>query len=461
MIRRILEWTNRRVGGTSFTRKALNKVFPDHWSFMLGEVALYSFIVLVGTGTYLSLFFHPSTRDVVYDGAYRPLAGVHMSAAYESTLRLSFDDRSGLLMRQVHHWAALVFIFSILMHLCRVFFTGAYRRPREINWFVGLTMFILAIFNGFTGYSMPDDLLSGTGMRIAHSIVVSVPWIGQWLAFLTFGGEFPGSQITNRLFVAHVLLVPGLLIGLVTVHLAIVWRQKHTQFPGKGRRDGNVVGSRLYPTYMVRSLGLLLIIAGVLFALGAMFQINPIWLYGPYDPAAVSTAAQPDWYMGWIEGALRLAPAIHWRLFGYRVPELLIPAVILPFLTFVALFLWPAIDARLTRDKAEHHLLQRPRDHPVRTAFGVAVLSFYMVLFVGGGQDVIAQQLDWRIEAVTWTLRGLLLLLPVVSAAVAYKLCRDLRSEESFEEYVEGAEPPIGPSDAPQGDPTLSGMNRV
>ncbi|HZX53157.1 MAG TPA: cytochrome b N-terminal domain-containing protein, partial [Ilumatobacteraceae bacterium] len=279
-----------------------------------------------------------------------------------------------------------------------------------------------------------------------------------WLAFLLFGGEFPGPQVSNRLFVAHVLLVPGLLIGLVTVHLAIVWRQKHTQFPGKGRRDGNVVGSRLYPTYMVRSVGLLLIVAGVLFALGASLQINPIWLYGPFDPAAVTSAAQPDWYMGWLEGALRLAPAIRWRFFGYRVPEVLIPVVILPFLTFVGLFLWPAIDHRLTRDAREHHLLQRPRDHPVRTAFGVAVLSFYTVLFVGGGQDVIAQQLDWRIEAVTWTLRGLLLVLPVTTAAIAYKLCRDLRHEESLEEYVEGVEPPIGPTDLAEGDPNLIGQ---
>ncbi|HEY0521202.1 MAG TPA: cytochrome bc complex cytochrome b subunit, partial [Ilumatobacteraceae bacterium] len=416
MMRRVVEWANRRLGGTSFTRKTLNKVFPDHWSFMLGEVALYCFVVLVATGTYLAILFHPGTHDVVYTGRYAPMIGVHMSEAFESTVRLSFDVRTGLLIRQVHHWAALIFIFAILMHLCRVYFTGAYRRPREINWFVGLTMLILAIFNGFTGYSLPDDLLSGTGLRIAHSIVVSIPLIGQWLAYLMFGGAFPGKEISTRLFVTHVLLVPGLLIGLVTVHLAIVWRQKHTQFAGRGRRDGNVVGSRLWPTYMVRSVGLLLLVAGALFLLGALFQINPIWLFGPYDPSAVSTAAQPDWYMGWIEGALRLAPAFSWRVFGFRVPELLLPAVVLPAATFLALFLWPWIDKRLTRDRLEHHLLQRPRDHPVRTAFGCAVLAFYLVLFVGGGQDVIAQELDWRIEAVTWTLRGLLLGLPLIVA---------------------------------------------
>jgi ubiquinol-cytochrome c reductase cytochrome b subunit len=454
MIRRILEWTNRRVGGTSFTRKTLNKVFPDHWSFMLGEVALYCLVVLVGTGTYLALLFHPGPNDVVYDGRYGPLVGIHMSEAYESTVRLSFDVRAGLLIRQVHHWAALVFIFAVLMHLCRVYFTGAYRRPREINWFVGLTMLILAMFNGFTGYSLPDDLLSGTGLRIAHSILVSIPFVGNWLAFLMFGGEFPGRQISERLFVTHVLLVPGLLIGLVIVHLAIVWRQKHTQFPGVGRRDDNVVGSRLWPTYMVRSIGLLLLVAGALFIVGALFQINPIWLFGPYQPSEVSTAAQPDWYMGWIEGALRLAPAIRWRFLGYRAPELLLPAVVLPVVTFAALYLWPAIDARLTGDREEHHLLQRPRDHPVRTSFGVAVLAFYLVLFIGGGQDVIAQQIDVRIDAVTWTLRGLLVVLPLVSAAVAYKMCLDLGREQSFDEFASGGEPPVGPTDPTPDDPT-------
>ena len=455
MMRRVVEWVNRRVGGTSFTRRTLNKIFPDHWSFMLGEVALYCFLVLVATGTYLSFLFHPGTQDVTYHGRYSPLVGVHMSQAYESTIKLSFDERAGLLMRQVHHWAALVFLFAILLHLLRVYFTGAYRRPREINWFIGLSMLILAMFNGFTGYSLPDDLLSGTGLRIAHSILISVPFAGQWLAFLIFGGEFPGQQISNRLFVTHILLVPGLLLALLTVHLAIVWRQKHTHFPGRGRRDDNVVGSRLWPTYMVRSIGLALFVAGVLFVLGAVMQINPVWLYGPYDPAAVTTAAQPDWYMGWIEGALRLAPALRWQPFGYRMPELILPAMILPLVTFAGLYLWPAIDKRLTKDHAEHHLLQRPRDHPVRTAFGVAVLAFYFVLFVGGGQDVIAQQIDWPIESVTWTLRGLLIGLPLVLGALTYKLCRDLTADQSFEEFADGGEEPVGPTELPEGDPTL------
>ncbi len=456
MIRRLVAWLDRRLGGTSFTRKALDKIFPDHWSFMLGEVALYCLVVLIGTGTYLALFFHPGPDDVVYHGSYAPLDGVVMSEAYRSTIRTSFDVPSGLLFRQVHHWAALLFLFAIVLHVCRIYFTGAYRRPREINWVIGVTMLILAILNGFTGYSLPDDLLSGTGLRIAHSIVVSIPLVGQWIASLLFGGEYPGPEISTRLFVTHVMLVPGLLVALVGAHLAVLWRQKHTQFPGQGRRNDNVVGSRLWPTYAVRSLGLLFLVTGTTFLLGALAQINPVWLYGPYDPAAVSTAAQPDWYMGWIEGALRLMPPLRLHVFGYRVPELLVPAVLLPAATFVGLYLWPWIDKLLTRDRAEHHLVQRPRDHPVRTAFGAAVLTFYVVLVVGGGQDVLAQLLDWRLEALTWALRALLVAGPVLAALVTYRLCRDLADDVPLDEYTSGGEAPIGPTELPAGDASLT-----
>ncbi len=403
--RRMLRAVDDRVGGTKFTRKALDKVFPDHWSFMLGEVALYCLLVLIATGVYLTLFFHASSNDVVYTGSYGPLQGQHMTEAYRSVVHLGFDVRAGLLIRQTHHWAALVFLGAIVLHLCRIYFTGAYRRPREINWFVGLGLFLLAILNGFTGYSLPDDLLSGTGLRIMWSVVLSVPVVGTPLAFLVFGGEYPGDQIISRLFVVHVLVVPALIVGLLSVHLATVWRQKHTQFPGPGRTEHNVVGSRLWPTYALRSLGLLSVVAGVLVALGGLVQINPIWLYGPYSPSAVSTAAQPDWYMGWLEGALRLFPAVSIHVFGYRMPEIFLPAVVFPTLTFLVLFAWPALDLHFGGDGpepagTEHHLLVRPRHRPRRTALGAAVLAFYVVLFVGGGQDIIAQQTNIDIAEV-------------------------------------------------------------
>jgi ubiquinol-cytochrome c reductase cytochrome b subunit len=412
---------------SKWSRTTLRKVFPDHWSFMLGEVALFSFVTLVLTGVYLTFFFDASEAMTRYHGSYTPLRGTKMSDAYESVIHLSFDVRAGLLIRQIHHWAALVFIAAITAHLCRVFFTGAFRRPREINWMVGVALLILAIVNGFAGYSLLDDLLSGTGLRIAYSILLSVPVAGPWLASLFFGGQFPGSHIIPRLFVIHVLIVPAIIVGLLSVHLAVVWRQKHTQFAGRGRTEDNIVGTRLWPGYAARSAGLFLMVAAVLTALGGLVQVNPVWLYGPFDPGAVSTAAQPDWYMGWLEGALRLAGPWRIHLFGHTISEVFWPGVVLPGLTFGLLFAWPFLEARVTGDHGEHHLLDRPRDRPVRTAIGTGVLAFYIVLFLAGSQDIIAQKLRQPIGDVLWSFRILVIVVPILAGAFAWRLAHDLR----------------------------------
>ena len=453
----LARWLDDRLRASNFARSALNKIFPDHWSFMIGEVALYCFVVLVITGTYLALFFRASSRDVVYNGAYAALRGVHMSEAYQSTIRISFDVRAGLVIRQIHHWAALVFLGAIVTHLCRIFFTGAFRRPRELTWLTGVSLLLLALFNGFSGYSLPDDLLSGTGLRIAYSIALSIPIVGTWAAFLFFGGPFPGDSIISRLFVFHVFIVPGLIIALLSAHLAIIWHQKHTQFPGIGRTEHNIVGSRLWPTYAARSIGLFAAVFAVLAALGGLAQINPVWLYGPYVPGAVSTAAQPDWYVGWLEGALRLAPAWRLHVFGFTISELFWPAIVLPGVTFMLLFAWPFIEARVTHDRDEHNLLDQPRNRPVRTAIGTGVLAFYIVLFVAGSQDIIAQKLQASIVSVNNALRVLLFLVPLVVALITWRICRDLSSHDRKEETGPPTWPPLSP--APAGD--SRGFSRV
>jgi ubiquinol-cytochrome c reductase cytochrome b subunit len=427
MIKRTVRWMDDRLGAGSFTRHALNKVFPDHWSFMLGEIALYAFVVLLLTGIFLSLFFDPSVSETVYDGSYEPLRGAVISDAYNSVLDLSFDVRAGLVMRQIHHWAAIVFIAALVLHLFRVFFTGAFRKPREINWIVGLTLLILALFNGFTGYSLPDDLLSGTGLRIAYSIAISIPLIGTWLAFLIFGGEFPSEEIIPRLFVTHIMIIPALIIALLTVHLAIVWRHKHTDFPGVGRRESNVVGSKLWPTYATKSIGLFFGVFAVLAAMGGLIQINPVWLYGPFEPQQVTSPAQPDWWLGWVEGALRLFPAWEIRALGFEIPNPFFPAVLLPGITFTLLYLWPFLEQRFTRDLDYHHLLDRARDHPVRTALGAATISFYTVLHFAGSNDLLAKWLQVPVDRVTWIYQILVFALPVVSGYVTYRLMKALR----------------------------------
>src|SRR3712207_4479465 len=275
-------------------RRTLNKVFPDHWSFLLGEIALYSFVVLLLSGTYLTFFYDPSLTEVEYEGSYAPLRGLEMSRAYESTLGLSFDVRGGLFMRQLHHWAALLFVASIVVHMMRIFFTGAFRRPRETNWLIGVVLLILSFAMGFTGYSLPDDLLSGTGLRIISAIILSIPVVGTWAHWAVFNGDYVGTEILPRLYIVHVLIVPAILLALIALHLLILVKQKHTQFPGPGRTEHNVVGNRLFPAFAGKAGGLFFIVFGVCAALGGLVQINPVWLWGPYNPAQVSAASQPD-----------------------------------------------------------------------------------------------------------------------------------------------------------------------
>jgi ubiquinol-cytochrome c reductase cytochrome b subunit len=251
-------------------RRTLNKVFPDHWSFLLGEIALYAFVILLLSGTYLTFFYDASLREVVYEGTYAPLRGLEMSAAYDSALNLSFDVRGGLFMRQVHHWAALLFVAAIVVHLLRIFFTGAFRRPRETNWLIGVGLLLLALGEGFTGYSLPDDLLSGTGLRIASAIILSIPVVGTWVHWAVFNGDYVGEYIIGRFYIAHVLIIPAVLLGLIAVHLLILVKQKHTQFPGPGRTEHNVVGNRLFPAFAGKAGGLFFIVFGVIAALGGL-----------------------------------------------------------------------------------------------------------------------------------------------------------------------------------------------
>jgi ubiquinol-cytochrome c reductase cytochrome b subunit len=430
MVRRSVQYLDERLGTASFARKTLRKVFPDHWSFLLGEIALFALVVLVFTGVFLTFFYTPDARPTIYQGPYEPMQGKEVSAAYESVLRLSFQVRSGLLMRQVHHWAALVFVAAVVVHLCRIFFTGAFRRPREVNWLIGVVLLLLAMGEGFTGYSLPDDLLSGIGLRIFYSVVLAIPLVGSWAAYLLFGGEFPAPDIISRLFVFHVMLLPALLLGLVGLHLVILVLQKHTQFPGRGRTERNVVGKRLWPQQTFKSVGLLFVTTAMLAVLGGLAQINPIWQYGPYVPFNVTSPAQPDWYIGWLDGALRLAGPWSFDVFGFPVSEMFWPAILFPGIAFGTLTLWPWIERRFNRDQAEHHLLDRPRDAPLRSAVGVAGLWVFFVMFLEGGNDILAVMLNVSVENITRILQVAFVVGPFLVGAATYAICRSLQKSQ-------------------------------
>ncbi|MGY1913893.1 cytochrome bc1 complex cytochrome b subunit [Blastococcus sp. SYSU DS0973] len=412
-------------------RRTLNKVFPDHWSFLLGEIALYSFVILLLSGTYLTFFFDATLTEVVYEGSYDPLRGTEMSAAYASTLDLSFDVRGGLFMRQLHHWAALLFVASIVVHLLRIFFTGAFRRPRESNWLIGVVMLVLALLMGVTGYTLPDDLLSGTGLRIISAILLSIPVIGTWLHFAIFNGDFVGTEIIGRFYIAHVLIFPAILLALIAVHLLVLVKQKHTQFAGPGRTEHNVVGNRLFPTFAAKATGLLFIVFGVCAALAGLAQINPVWLWGPYNPAQVSTFSQPDWYILFLDGSTRIFPAWDINLPGdYTIPALFWPTVVVAGAMFTVLALYPMIERKLTGDTASHHLLQRPRDVPVRTSLGVMALTFYLVLAISGANDVLADKFDLSLNAMIWVGRIGVIVLPAIAYVVTYRICLGLQQHD-------------------------------
>ncbi|SEQ67481.1 ubiquinol-cytochrome c reductase cytochrome b subunit [Lentzea xinjiangensis] len=420
-------------------RKQLNKVFPTHWSFLLGEIALYSFIVLLLSGTYLALFFDPSMTEVTYNGAFENLRGIEMSRAFASTLDISFETRGGLFVRQVHHWAALLFMAAIVVHMFRVFFTGAFRKPREINWVIGIVLFMLGAIEGFLGYSLPDDLLSGTGLRVMAALLISIPVIGTWLNWLIFGGEFPGTDVIPMLYTAHILIIPAIILGLVAAHLALVWYQKHTQFPGVGRKETNVVGVRIMPVFAAKGGGFFAIVVGVTAVMGGVFQINPVWNFGPYNPSQVSAGSQPDWYMGWTDGLMRIWPAWEFYLGNYTIPEPFLPFILgLPLLTGIAA-VYPWIERRMTKDYAHHNLLQRPRDVPVRTALGWMAITYFMVLLLMGGNDIIAYQFDISLNLTTWMGRVGMLVLPPIAYFVAYRICIGLQrgDREVLEHGVE------------------------
>jgi ubiquinol-cytochrome c reductase cytochrome b subunit len=424
-------WLDDRFHGARGFRVLMRKVFPDHWSFLLGEIALWSFVILLLTGTFLSLFFVPSMSDVVYHGSYVKLDGIRMSEAYQSTLNISFDVRGGLLMRQIHHWAADLFMVAIIVHMLRVFFTGAYRKPREINWLIGIVLFTLGLLEGLFGYSLPDDQLSGAGLRILEGVLQGIPIVGTYLAFFLFGGPYPGGIIIPRLYIIHVLLIPGLILGLITAHLFIMFHQKHTQMPAKGNTEKNVTGQPFFPYFLAKGGAWFFFIFAALALLATFAQINPIWLYGPYSPVQISSASQPDFYMGILEGSLRVMPAWEWNFLGHTLSlSVLIPALLPLGLIFTGAGFWPFFEQWATGDKSYHNINDRPRNAPIRTATGMAAVIFYGVLWAEGANDVLADFLQVPLYTITWIARVLVFVGPALAFVITRRVCLGLQRKD-------------------------------
>ncbi|WP_214326639.1 cytochrome bc1 complex cytochrome b subunit [Nonomuraea sediminis] len=425
-----------RLGAGNFLKRNLRKIFPDHWTFLLGEIALYSFILLLLTGTFLTFWFKPSMQEVIYNGVYAPLKGVAMSEAYASSLDISFEVRGGLLVRQMHHWSALMFVASMTIHMLRVFFMGAYRRPREITWLIGVILLTLALAEGLTGYSLPDDLLSGAGLRITEGVAISLPLVGTYITFFLFGGEYPGEDVISRFYSLHILLIPGILLALIGAHVTLTWVQKHTQMPGKEANNHNVVGAPFYPAFMAKAGALTLFTFAVIAGLATFAQINPIWLFGPYTPADVSAGSQPDFYMGFLEGALRIMPSWEINLFGTAhagtLPlNVIIPALVPMGIIMTGLALYPFLERWVTGDKGEHHIVDRPRNNPHRTSIGMTAIAFYGVLWVMGANDEFSANFHISLNATTYAGRVAIFVVPVLTYIVTYRICLGLQRSDA------------------------------
>jgi ubiquinol-cytochrome c reductase cytochrome b subunit len=439
-----VRFVDERTASAPLLRTVLRYLFPDHWSFLLGEVALYSFIVLIATGTFLALFFEPSLAKTVYHGPYVPLDGQIMSDAYKSVLDISFSVQAGLLIRQTHHWAADVFVASMVIHLMRVFFTGAFRKPRELTWIIGLLLLFTSLLEGYLGYSLVDDLLSGMGLQIGNGVGLSIPIIGGPLMLLIFGARFPpgGVHFWSRMYIAHVFLFPLLLATLIGIHLLLIAGRHHTQFRESPRHtERRLIGVPLFPGQTPRSLGLMFFVAAILFLLGGLIQINPIWQWGPFEPWLATNGAQPDWYLGWLIGALRLMPNFDVTVGHFDlIPNPFWGGVLFPLVVLGVLATFPWIERRLTGDRRMHNLADRPRDAPNRTAFGVAFLTWIFLIFAFGAADRILVLWGLGYDTQLYMFRIGMWIIPALLFFGVRRTCRELQGDERIEEVREVAE---------------------
>ena len=407
--------------------RPLRRSQADHWSFLFSQIAVYSFVVALVTGVFLFIFFKPSMTGVIYHGSYHKLSGVRMSEAYKSALEISFDVRGGLLMRQIHHWAALIFVAAVCVQLLRLYFTAAFRRPRRLHWLIWVTLLLLGMAVGWTGTILPDDMLSSGSLDVLQGVLESIPVAGTHLMLGVFGGTVPGHRIIPRLSWLHVLL-PAAMVGLFVLRRRLVRRHGHPRFPGPAG-SGRLESLQNAPA--AASLAMFFATCGVLALLGTLAQISPIWLYGPYQPGAISAGAAPDWYMGFLDGALRIMPGWEIRVAGHPLTlAVLVPGLIIPGVFFTLLAAYPLLERRLTGDHAVHHFLDRPRDAATRTAVGAAGIIFYGLLWAAAANDQIAYHIGLDLYAVTWFFRIAVLVGPPLAYTLTRRICLGLTRRE-------------------------------
>ncbi len=401
---------------------------PNHWTHWFGVVPLALTAVLVLTGVFLTVFYAPSSDLVAYSGSYAPLHGASVSKAFDSVMNISLDVRGGLLVRQAHHWAALALPASIVVQLAILFFTGAHRRPRRGTWLLLMLVLLVALGTGWTGYALPDDLLAGTGLRITQGVALGIPVVGPWISQLIFGGAFPGSAI-EQLAPLHIVVLPLVLLALIGIRSAVVLGRPAPRFPTAATRREPLV--RTWPEAAARAAGLGAIIAGLMLLVSATVTISPVWLNGPSDPASAGAGSQPDWYTGFLDGALRLVPPgweVEWLGYTWTLAILVPLAVVGLFIVGVTVY--PFLESWISRDTREYDVLDRPRNAARRTALGVAGLVFIGTMWAAAAADHIAVLFRLSLEGVLVGFQVLLLVGPGIAFAITRRICLALQDKD-------------------------------
>lgn len=402
---------------TSGVRTWLQRsLYPVHWSVLLSHLALWSFVVLLLTGLVLTVFYRPSVEPVVYSGAAELYDGRQLPAAYASVVRISEDVPGGLLLRRVHRAASHLFLAAVVAHLLRVLVSAAFR-GRIGNYLLGLALGAVALGLGYTGQNLPFELLAGTSLRIGFSLLSSIPWVGPDLALLVYGGDFPTGEVLQRFWLLHVLLLPVLLVAGLLVHLALVVRRGHQRIPGAS--GGSVTRAPLARSALLGTLT-----AALLVASAAVVPWSDVTLEGPYRIGQAANDLQPDWFLFWPEGAMRILPAIDVELLGTQLTNTFVAGVALPATLLLFPLVLPLVDRWRAPRSVDPDVAEHPFDAPVRLGFVVAWVSTLAVLGAGATDDVVADATGVAVESIVYALRVALVTLPVLSGVSAYAYAR-------------------------------------
>ncbi|WP_291430149.1 cytochrome bc complex cytochrome b subunit [Deinococcus sp.] len=424
------QWLDDRLHISRLNDKFLRKAFPVHHSFFLGEITLFSLIVLILTGILLALSYEPSNSLVVntFDPGTVTKPNL-VPAAYHSALKINampFGD----MLRRVHHWMANIMVAAAVIHMMRIYFTGAFKKPREINWWIGMLLLIFSALTAVTGYILPYDNYAYNTVKVVYAITGSIPWVGEWVAQAAFAGKFPGAGIIPRIYGYHIMLLPGILLALTGAHMLLMIKQKHTQ-PQYAKRVAykKIVGVPFMTQQTPIMLVLALLLTGLVMLFAAFIPVHPVEFFGPPSTTPINNI-KPDWYLLWVFGALAIIPSFEWHLFGGLIGAEFVGALVLPGIVMALMFAVPMLD----RTTEHQYYAENPTNHPVRLAAGVAFFAMMIVLSVAGYKpELISSGLltTGNANTILWILT---LLVPAVSYFAVIGIVRGIRALREADE---------------------------